>query len=453
MASNLCVASVSLVAAFAAAIAPAAVIHVPADAGTIAAAVALARDGDVIELEPGVYAGKGNRDVDIATSNLTIRGAAGAGSTVIDCGGTIDDQHRAFNVHVTGITLQGITIRHGFVIGNGAGALIEPDSDRRGYGSLVVSGCVFDSCVAMIGEWPADSGGALTIRALSVATIDQCSFVCNASDGSAAGLVCGEVGGLALTRSLFACNVNVGSDSTAGCSLAIDGWLTVDRCEFSHNSGAAWIAAFYPVISNCLIHDNAGALPGGFFGGNYLILRHTTFANNIAANGSYSEQIQSWNGYVEDSIIWDDDAYISHTEVFGCCLKLTSFAGTYGNTDVDPMFVDPDSENYRLQPSSPLVDYGSYLHAGSDPFDFDGNPRSVDIPDIPNGSYAPEDTGCYELQLSAPTADLDENGTVDAADLAILVGAWGPCASCAADLTGDGVVDGADLAELLAAWG
>ena len=52
-------------------------------------------------------------------------------------------------------------------------------------------------------------------------------------------------------------------------------------------------------------------------------------------------------------------------------------------------------------------------------------------------------------------ADLTGSGTVDGADLAILLGVWGACgATCqGADFTGDGVVDGADLATLLGAWG
>jgi hypothetical protein len=56
----------------------------------------------------------------------------------------------------------------------------------------------------------------------------------------------------------------------------------------------------------------------------------------------------------------------------------------------------------------------------------------------------------------AVSPDLDGNGTVNGADLAILLGAWGDCvgcSSCSADLDGDCVVGGADLAVLLAAWG
>lgn len=46
--------------------------------------------------------------------------------------------------------------------------------------------------------------------------------------------------------------------------------------------------------------------------------------------------------------------------------------------------------------------------------------------------------------------DLDGNGTVDGADLTVLLGAWG--SGGPGDLNGDGVVDGADLAILLATW-
>ena len=50
-------------------------------------------------------------------------------------------------------------------------------------------------------------------------------------------------------------------------------------------------------------------------------------------------------------------------------------------------------------------------------------------------------------------ADLDGSGTVDAADLSIMLNTWGPCAACAADLDASGAVDAADIAALLNEWG
>jgi hypothetical protein len=49
-------------------------------------------------------------------------------------------------------------------------------------------------------------------------------------------------------------------------------------------------------------------------------------------------------------------------------------------------------------------------------------------------------------------ADLDGNGTIDAADLATLLNSWGTCKGCPADFDGNGQIDASDLAVLLNAW-
>ncbi|MBM4008485.1 MAG: hypothetical protein FJ285_02725 [Planctomycetes bacterium] len=47
-------------------------------------------------------------------------------------------------------------------------------------------------------------------------------------------------------------------------------------------------------------------------------------------------------------------------------------------------------------------------------------------------------------------ADLNNDGTVNGADLALLLGNWGNPGT--GDIDSSGVVDGADLAALLSAW-
>lgn len=55
--------------------------------------------------------------------------------------------------------------------------------------------------------------------------------------------------------------------------------------------------------------------------------------------------------------------------------------------------------------------------------------------------------------VSCP-GDLNGDGTVDGADLGLLLAAWGTTGGCpSADLNEDGTVDGADLGLQLAAWG
>ena len=58
------------------------------------------------------------------------------------------------------------------------------------------------------------------------------------------------------------------------------------------------------------------------------------------------------------------------------------------------------------------------------------------------------------VRLDNP-ADLNDDSVIDAADLAILLGLWGPCppkGGCAGDLDGDGSVGASDVTVLLASW-
>jgi hypothetical protein len=56
------------------------------------------------------------------------------------------------------------------------------------------------------------------------------------------------------------------------------------------------------------------------------------------------------------------------------------------------------------------------------------------------------------VMLSSKIEDLNDDGKVDGADLAMLLGAWGNN-NIFMDINGDGKIDGADVAQLQAAWG
>jgi hypothetical protein len=56
----------------------------------------------------------------------------------------------------------------------------------------------------------------------------------------------------------------------------------------------------------------------------------------------------------------------------------------------------------------------------------------------------------FEVYLT-PSGDLNGDGRIDGADLALLLGAWGSN-NPEADLNGDGIVDGEDITELFSMW-
>jgi fibronectin-binding autotransporter adhesin len=91
-----------------------------------------------------------------------------------------------------------------------------------------------------------------------------------------------------------------------------------------------------------------------------------------------------------------------------------------------------------------------------------GNFGCVEFPNAPAGYfslvYSATQVKLVVAGKPVQEADLNFDGTVDASDLGLLLGAWGndPCDNaicCPADLDGDGKVNGADLAILLGAWG
>jgi Concanavalin A-like lectin/glucanases superfamily len=85
-----------------------------------------------------------------------------------------------------------------------------------------------------------------------------------------------------------------------------------------------------------------------------------------------------------------------------------------------------------------------------------GAPAGLLIAGAPgNGEWALQATdplNTAPIEEAFAPEDLDEDGDVDGADLAALLGAWGSCSGCPADLHPDGAVDAADLALLLGAW-
>jgi hypothetical protein len=78
----------------------------------------------------------------------------------------------------------------------------------------------------------------------------------------------------------------------------------------------------------------------------------------------------------------------------------------------------------------------------------------VNAPEIAaiNAQLKAHNYSVTHVKLSSKIEDLNDDGKVDGADLAMLLGAWGN-GLIFADMNGDGKVDGADVAQLQAAWG
>lgn len=393
-------------------------ITVPGDYPTIQAAVDAASDGDEIVVADGVYTGPGNRDVQTGTRSITIRSAGGPEACVIDC----EAAARGFIISGE-VRLEGLTIRDG---ASDLGGALHIEGDAT------IVNCI-------LRENAADTGGAAFVFNVD-ATFIGCTFTDNAAEVFDAGAIYNAWGSSTFVNCLFTGN----SAQLLGGAIFSDlAWLDMINCTLSGNvagngGGIASYAGVTTTLFNCILWGNENGQGGGFQG-------------QISSNPSNQELIN-----------------------YTCIEGLPGQVQGAGNIDEDPLFADPDNDDFRLQPGSPCIDAGhnwavaapNYLAPRApDPAllsepDLDGNPRFADgagVTDPGCGTPVIVDMGTYEHQGSpfeVKLGDLDGSGTVGTTDLLDLLAAWGEVGeNCQlADLNLDGVVDTSDLLIQIVNW-
>ncbi len=295
-------------------------------------------------------------------------------------------------------------------------------------------------------------------------TFSECAFIGNVAGSVGGGMYTGGFGyPPVLTNCVFTANTSPkGGGMYAYWSQGSVG-ATVTNCLFMQNfadvsGGGFFLYRNSPTLTNCTFWGNTSGLGGGIFA-TFLGVSEFSVSNCIL-----------W-GNSPNSISASPATTVNYSDVQG------GWPGE-GNIDADPLFVDAANGDLHLSTDSPCIDAGDNTAVPADtadldedgdtdepiPVDLDGNPRSVDDPSTPDCQQFPEDCGdcpvvdmgAYEFQEGVTdccSADLNGDGVVGAADLAELLGAWGPNPGHPADLNGDDIVNAADLAQLLGAWG
>lgn len=200
-------------------------------------------------------------------------------------------------------------------------------------------------------------------------------------------------------------------------------WLTDDAvfidCIFGANQaiggaepalgGAVYVEFGVAEFYNCVFKVNE-AVPGskGSAGGAITVeegqaqtwISNCLFVGNTA--DTFSAVAAGINTLMFNSIVWNNIG----TGVIGWRVEVWYSAveggrGGRGNIDGDPLFIDPDADNYRLQPGSPCIDAAANDALRENiPFDLDGRRRLFDDPDTPDTGYGARpivDMGPYEF--------------------------------------------------------
>ena len=217
-------------------------------------------------------------------------------------------------------------------------------------------------------------GGALSLDSCSV-NIDRCRFEHNYGiNGGGLYLIRCYDNPCSITNSLFANNTSGhfgGGLAISDSSPLVSNLTVTNNLSIGVNCGGIF---FYqqssPQVWNCLIYDNANDIP-------------------------LEEPVQMWS--------WTYDGYAPE---FHNCLVQYGFENIsnheaitiYENCiDEDPLFADPENENYRLNYGSPCINAGSLETPAEilSSLDLDGHQRVIDGR-IDLGAYEFDLTGVYE---------------------------------------------------------
>ncbi len=325
----------------------------PADFNNIQVAINDSNDGDIIEVQPGIYTGEGNRNIDFTGKAITVRSTEPndprvVEETVIDCQGS----GRGFYFHNSegpNSVVDGLTITNGYSSRDGGAIYCFRTSPR-------ISQCIITNNSAY------DNGGGIYCYRQSNPTISHCTITDN-------------------------------SARNGGAIYGFDNNLTIVNCRITGNStllfgGGIYCSASSPVIRNCIIEDNsAGTGGGGIYckQGSTPMVEHCTLTKNSASKGGALYCYDNCDPTFSNCILWSDRATygpevwlnsspritVSYSDVDG------DFLGE-GNIDTDPLFADPLGGDYHLSDYSPCINAGDPNYSGEPGgTDIDGDQRII----------------------------------------------------------------------------
>ena len=245
--------------------------------------------------------------------------------------------------------------------------------------------------------WP-HSCGAGIFSDVGSPTIANCIIIGNNAMGSGGGML-SHNGDPNITNCIF--TLNTASYRGGGFGNEIGGNPIITNCIFMQNeAGSGGGISSYEnslTITNCTFSKNRSTYRGGAWAG----------GGAIFMNGGFHT--------VTNCVLWGDTSFDGETEVHHLA-QWTTYMVNYcninqdqygnpnestdpnGNIRLNPLFVDPENEDYRLQSSSPCIDAATSNNAPGT--DIEGLYR-YDVPEVTNtgdGEYPYYDIGAHEYE-------------------------------------------------------
>jgi predicted outer membrane repeat protein len=446
----------------------------PADFNTIQAAIDDSNDGDIVEIQPGIYTGDGNRDIDFFGKAITVRSTDPndpevVAATIVDANGSEGEPHRGFHFHSgerASSALEGLTITNGYAAGS--------QEEKLGgaiyfyYSSPKISNCVF------VGNTALNSGGALKIEQSNL-VLTNCTFKNNSCINKGGGINSNS-DYLTLTGCTFVANSagppygRGGAVRSYGCTASLTNCIFVGNSA-GYEGGAVNNYNGVMSVNNCTFLGNSSGKGGGAicnYKGGSLTLTSSILWNNTAPAGPEVFVDSSKTVYQSEAFISFSDIRGGEPNVYVDPCSILNWG--QGNIDADPCFADPCNSDYHLKSregrwdpnseswvvddvTSPCIDKGD----PNTPVGAERNPNGgrINLGAYGGTAWASKSVTCWDASACAgqPYGDANCDGAINLADLYVLKAAFGSRApwtdpQCCADFGRDAFVDLGDLITL-----
>jgi hypothetical protein len=233
------------------------------------------------------------------------------------------------------------------------------------------------------------------------------------------------------------CNISNNSSASMGGGIYTSSTTNISYCIIRLNNATTYGGGIFasgsgkPIINSLIIANNA-MYGGGVYGSASLI--NSTVANNTSqlGGGFFINDVTN----LKNSIIWGNIATVDGNEIYKSASTVTLNNSCFGNgngdifgtitatncINTDPIFVEPNDNDFRVYGVSPCVDAGNNTFI-TEPYDIRGigYPRKLNGKDTLTAGTV--DMGAYEYKhgadkylppaISTPVLLLPENNDIN----------------------------------------
>jgi len=331
------------------------IINVPGTWLTIQSAIDIAIEADTVLVQPGTYYENINyngMNITIGSLFLMTQDSAYIASTIID--GSNDGRVVTINSGENDTAvLSGFTITNGYASGT---------SDRGGGIFIYGSSPTLENLIVTNNEAVFYGGGIYCYESSS--SLSNSIISNNITSQGGGGIVIHSYSNMSLYNVTISDNIAYrrGGISCSYSDPILEN-VTVTGNTVTAEAGGIFFTSSNPILENVTIAGNsAGEVGGGGYFGNI----ETSLTNCIVWNNSPDEIYCSVTGDPNTITVSYTDIEDGQAGIITNGNCTVNWLG--GNINSNPMFVNPNINDYHLQPNSPCIDAGD----PSSPLDPDG---------------------------------------------------------------------------------